>query len=287
MTLQWLIYSEALHHSVHEKGAHAMCTSIRDCKGNTSVHHNIYATSRNRHPTLGGGSAKSNPEALIDFRNCVNYNWSGPTNLGGMKINVIGNYYRPGPLSDEARLPMQMKDSNLDKAHGYMAGNVFENMPAILNKDNFAAILYTNSGSYASTTRPQWEAAREFPAGEFGFPTQTAEEAYETCLRYSGCSLVRDVNDERLLRDIRARKGRLIDSQKDVGGWDPYPEQHRPANWDTDGDGMPDAWELSHGLDPRNPADGNGIQNKSGYTNLEEYLNILVPPAPLGTSPAQ
>ena len=64
MTLQWLIYSEALHHSVHEKGAHAMRTSIRDCMGNTSVHHNIYATSRNRHPTLGGGSGHTNPAAL-------------------------------------------------------------------------------------------------------------------------------------------------------------------------------------------------------------------------------
>ncbi len=31
------------------------------------------------------------------FRNCVNYNWSGPTNLGGLQINVINNTYRPGP----------------------------------------------------------------------------------------------------------------------------------------------------------------------------------------------
>ena len=259
-----------------------MCTSIRDCMGNTSVHHNIYATSRNRHPTLGGGSAKSNPDALIDFRNCVDYNWTGPTNFGGMKINVIANYYRPGPLSNPANLPMQMKDSNLDQARGFMAGNVFQDMPAVLSQDNFAAVLYTNSDPYVSTSRQHWQAAQEFPVGDCGIPTQTAQDAYETCLRYSGCSLMRDLPDERLIADIRARQGQLIDSQKDVGGWDPYAEEHRPANWDTDGDGIPDAWEASHGLDPHNPSDGE-LHYKSGYTNLEEYLNSLVPLPPLAT----
>ncbi len=280
MTLQWIIYAEALNHSVHEKGPHAMCTSIRDCTGNTSVHHNIYATSRNRHPTLGGGAGKTNPEALLDFRNCVNYNWSGPTNFGGMKINVINNYYRPGPLTKNSDLPMHMKDGMIDKARGYMSGNLFEGMPEGLSKDNYSAVLYTNTGSYGSTTRKQWEVGREFQLGEFGLTTQSAQDAYEACLRLSGCSLVRDSADDRLIRDIRERKGRLIDSQKEVGGWDPAPEARRAANWDTDADGMPDAWELSHGLDPRNPEDRNARRKKDGYTNLEEYLNSLVPQSP-------
>ena len=46
MTLQWLLYAEALHNSLHPKGAHAMCTSLRDCHGNTTLHHNIYSTSQ-------------------------------------------------------------------------------------------------------------------------------------------------------------------------------------------------------------------------------------------------
>jgi hypothetical protein len=41
---------------------------------------------------------------------------------------------------------------------------------------------------------------------------------------------------------------------------------------DTDGDGMPDLWELAHGLDPRNAADGPAL-NPDGFTNLERYLN--------------
>jgi hypothetical protein len=65
----------------------------------------------------------------------------------------------------------------------------------------------------------------------------------------------------------------LPDSHADVGGWEEYPEERRPVDWDTDGDGMPDAWEKQHGLDLVDEADGNLDSNNDGYTNLEEYLN--------------
>jgi len=50
---------------------------------------------------------------------------------------------------------------------------------------------------------------------------------------------------------------------------------------DGDADGMPDAWELAHGLDPKDPSDRNatnlsmGILGIAGYTNLEAYLEEL------------
>ena len=68
----------------------------------------------------------------------------------------------------------------------------------------------------------------------------------------------------------------LPDSQDDVGGWDAYPVVHRPAGWDTDRDGIPDAWESAHGFDPASPADGPADRNGDGFTNLEDYLNSLV-----------
>ena len=45
---------------------------------------------------------------------------------------------------------------------------------------------------------------------------------------------------------------------------------------DNDSDGMPDKWEKKQGLDPKDAADGNGDQDRDGYTNLESYLNSLV-----------
>ncbi len=48
------------------------------------------------------------------------------------------------------------------------------------------------------------------------------------------------------------------------------------APLDTDGDGIPDEWELSHGLDPNNPKDARPFGLSWEYTNVEVYLNSLV-----------
>jgi pectate lyase len=278
MTLQWLLYAEALHDSIHPKGAHAMCTSLRDCQGNTTLHHNIYSTSRNRHPTIGGGTGrKGYAHVVVDYRNCVNYNWQGPTNFGGMKLNVVNNYYKPGPCSDPQDLPMQMKDGDTTKARGFMVGNHFEGMAERFNEDNYCAVIYTNSGSYMSTSRERWVSKEPFEMGEFKPLTQNARSAFEACLRYTGCSLVRDRVDERIIKNIVTGKGKLIDSQDEVGVWDRYPEVHRPNDWDVDRDGIPGAWEKMHGLNPADSADRNRDTDGDGYTNLEEYLNSLVP----------
>jgi hypothetical protein len=57
----------------------------------------------------------------------------------------------------------------------------------------------------------------------------------------------------------------------------PWPEYHTyDVPVDTDHDGMPDNWEIAHGLNPHDPSDANGDFNGDGYTNLEKYLNSLV-----------
>ena len=63
----------------------------------------------------------------------------------------------------------------------------------------------------------------------------------------------------------------------EVGGWDPHPAERRPANWDSDRDGMPDTWEKAKGLNPKDSTDRNGDQDNDGYTNLEAYINGLCP----------
>lgn len=44
-----------------------------------------------------------------------------------------------------------------------------------------------------------------------------------------------------------------------------------PANADTDGDGLPDAYESAFGLNPLNPSDAAGDADGDGVTNLQEF----------------
>ncbi|MBL8848493.1 MAG: hypothetical protein JNG89_02370 [Planctomycetaceae bacterium] len=273
-TLQWSIYAEALNDSLHEKGTHAMLASFRDLTSSISLHHNLLASSRERHPTLGG-SKSTRPDAVADFRNNVVYNVSGATNLANCRVNMIGNIYIPGPDTPAGATPIATKTENPGACRAFLADNFFEGRDD-LTQDNFAAIDVTrwSKGGYLAVTLEQIRADEEFDVGSARPKTDTAEVAYERVLANAGASHRRDAADQRLVSGVRDRTHRLIDSQSEVGGW---PELVTlPVPQDSDQDGMPDEWESQAGLDPRQPDDRNGDRDGDGYTNLEEYLNGLV-----------
>jgi hypothetical protein len=275
VTLQWSIFAEALHKSIHHKGGHAMLSSWRKLKGNVTLHHNVFASSRNRHPTLGS-SRETDATAIVDFRNNVVYNWEGPSNLGNCRIEFVGNTYRPGPNTVLARPPLAVKADRLDVhlARGYLRGNLFEDNPAWTG-DNYLAVAYASDDGegYGSTTREVFEAGTPFVADADRPVTQPPLEAYERVLSLAGDSRPRDAADARLVSGIRSRTHRRIDTQDEVGGWPVLKNGVYPE--DRDRDGMADVWERSHGLNPDDPDDRNGDRDGDGYTNLEEYLNGL------------
>ena len=193
-TMQWCIMSEALNDSIHPKGPHAMCGSFRAPRSNTTIHHNIFATSRDRHPTIGGGDPE--PQWIIDFRNNVIYNWEGAANVCDNQVNLINNYFLPGPETDPERCPVAMKASLPDKARGHMSGNLFEGRPD-LTADNYAALdferwlgpesKYRYAGSLAD-----WRMNKPYDLGTNTPMTQLAQEAYDLLLAHAGASLHRD-----------------------------------------------------------------------------------------------
>jgi hypothetical protein len=76
------------------------------------------------------------------------------------------------------------------------------------------------------------------------------------------------------LPDSSYKKGIITDISQ-VGG---YPDYKGVPYKDTDHDGMPDAYEIKHGLNPNDPKDAAlPAKNGGGYTNIEVYLNSLVP----------
>jgi hypothetical protein len=281
LTVQWSIFAEPLNHSFHPEGVdHGLLSSYRDIKGNVSIHHSLFASAKNRQPTLCGGS-DTNPDIILDFRNNVSYDWKGATNLGTCRQNVVNNYYRPGPDTsewkqnpDEDKKPLQAKTDNeqsLAEVKAYIHGNLFEGNEHY-SDDNYDAIEYVNfKEDSGSTNREQLEIHEEIAQGEAKPQTDTAEEAYRKVLDKAGASLHRDAADERLIQGIRDKTSKIIDSPKQVGGW-PVLASEPPAK-DTDGDGMPDDWEKAHGLDIDRAEDRNHDFNGDGYTNLEKYLN--------------
>jgi len=276
-TIQWSILSEALNDSIHPKGKHAMCASYREPDGPISLHHNLFSTCRDRHPTLGSADP-CDALTIVDFRNNVVYNWNATANFCDHFINALNNYWRPGPETDPRRKPIAMKGGLPHAARGFMAGNIFEGQDD-WTRDNYATLdferwLGPDSGYKYAGTLDDWKAdARDL--GADAPATQSAKQAYKLVLANAGASMKRDAVDKRVISDVRKRKGKLLDSQDEVGGWPSL--KSAPAPKDTDRDGMPDKWEKKNKLDPRNPEDRNGDSDGDGYTNLEEYLNSLCP----------
>lgn len=85
----------------------------------------------------------------------------------------------------------------------------------------------------------------------------------------------RDAVDDGLVAEVRSfgTKGELI---SDENASSVASGVSKTAVTDTDGDGIPDAWEDAHGLDSGDATDAMKISS-SGYANIEVYLNSLVP----------
>jgi pectate lyase len=252
VTVQWCFITESLNDSVHSKGPHGMGSLIRS-DGDVTYHHNLYAMNSTRNPRPG---TYGNPAGIrLDFRNNVIYNWgagAGYSAKDPANINYIGNYIKPGPaVLHNRRLAFTIGG---DTTRMYAEGNRLVDGDTVMTDD------WAMMGDVLPVTR------LDAPLPVRDIRTESAEGAYEAVLKHGGASKPqRDAVDARIVDCVRNNTGRIIDSQKDVGGWPDLTAGEAPA--DSDGDGMPDAWESAKGLDP---------MKADGATRLEEYLESLV-----------
>ncbi|MDR1341747.1 MAG: GDSL-type esterase/lipase family protein [Prevotellaceae bacterium] len=298
-TLQWCLLSESLTASVHVKGAHGY-GGIWGGMG-ASFHHNLLAHHSSRNPRFCGAryhEATANTE-WVDFRNNVIYNWGFNSSYAGEngQHNIVNNYYKPGPAT---RKPAghriievwQSKDRGgfHDFGKFYVEGNAMEGSEAVTANNWKGGVDFKVYEEQVGISIDYSEESENYPKLERTvrlqeplsvMPTQTgtAQEAYESVLRSVGASYVRDAIDLRILNEVRAGtftygKNGLIDSQREVGGLPAL--KSLPAPLDTDGDGMPDAWEEKHNLNPKDAADGAAYTLSNDYTNLEIYLEQLI-----------
>ena len=101
ITVQWCIVSQSLVNSGHSKGNHGYGGNWGG--SGASYHHNLLAHHVSRTPRLGPRQSTQTDERM-DMRNNVIYNWAGNGCYGGegMNVNIVNNYYKPGPATSNS-----------------------------------------------------------------------------------------------------------------------------------------------------------------------------------------
>jgi pectate lyase len=284
ITAQWSMFYEP--HAGHPVGP-SISSNPNPGQGfgnldtDLDYHHNLFADTGHRIPQLWNKSSR--------WINNIVYNWDYYASelLGQVNGDFIGNKYKAGPLNHEAqRHEIEASPKGGPENPGtptlYLAGNIGPNLSNPSGDQwAMAAQVAGENGKEIGPIPTAWRRNSPLPALEFPIVADPATELDTRILPTVGNSLRldclgnwvarRDSVDTRIIAEYR--DGTIGDFYT----WDD--ESHRipaieagTACEDSDHDGIPDAWEVAHGLNPKNPDDGKKL-NSDGYTNLEHYLN--------------
>lgn len=292
-TVQYATIGEGLAYAGHAFGS-IIATEVDGAE--YSFNHNLYAHNSSRLPAIGSELGQTG--AVLSFTNNVIYNW--PRTKAGYSAtdqhsssNFIGNYYITGYNNGV----VVFSGGDGPASAGFTEFFQTKTNPALANKAD-----YNKNGTIDGVVFGPGDKMpdnQKFYSGEMTFVTtpfpvtgvttpDTADAALARVLAYGGANWqTRNPIDQRIIDSVTAGSGRIIN---DVGSgvqateWATVMAQRadaqgnapftRPADFDSDRDGMPDAWELAHGLNPA-VANPNGDFDADGYTDLEEYINEL------------
>ena len=262
---------------------------------------NLFADNTGRNPSIGWNG-------IFNFVNNVVFNWHHRSIDGGdytALYNIINNYFKPGPVtSKDAPIGHRIlkPESGRSKlkylvfGRAYVNGNIMVGNEKV-TKDNWDGGVQVGEMGDAGQYKDAMKADKPFPMAPVKI--LPAEQAYAFVLQNAGATLPhRDPVDLRVVEQVRtgkitynevntdtmyqfkvrklpkdSYKEGIITNIVEVGG---YPDYKGTPYKDTDGDGMPDEWEIRHGLNPKNPNDASRLAvNGNGYTNIEVYLNSV------------
>lgn len=285
-TVQWCMVDQSLVKAGHQKGPHGYGGNWGG--SGASYHHNLIAHCVSRVPRLGPSPFTQEDERM-DLRNNVFYNWAGGGCYGGeaMNVNIINNYYKPGPATDrmskDVRIRIAKPNIRTTKychrevmpdgtvkgnvwtkmwhvwGHFFLSGNVNADYAEVA-KDNWNAPFLDqidneeNDGTYTSTTRDT--ICLKAPIFVPHTSTQTAEEAYDLVLAKAGASLHRDSHDIMIINDVRERKASY--SGTTLPGHIDSPYNNRPDNAPADWS----PWPTLKSTKAPKDTDGDGMPDK-------------------------
>ena len=247
--------------------------------------------------------------------NCGNGCYGGP---GGGYVNMINNYYKTGPAGSTSRTTQisvanstsasgyekywdmtsryYIKGNRVNNSESYDWSNIaYDSGVQTINGERYTQDpkhYYGSNVTYVKNTSGTdcVKIKLDQPTEAGTVTTHTANQAFNKVLGYAGASLVRDNVDERYMTEakngtatytgsVTGKKGR-IDKVSDVNGYTEanFGTGSRETGFDSDNDGIPDAWETANGLNPNNATDASQftLDPKKYYSNLEVYANSLV-----------
>lgn len=281
-----------------------------------SFHHNLLAHNEGRNWSLAGGlldrlEGGKEFKGEMNIYNNVVYNWRNRGTDGGAKeVNFVGNYYKKGPAFYQKII---FSADHEDDFAGHQQYYLSENLRVDRNGTNkiydikrngTTRIVDNENEVYRKTISPDiinnpinYETFLDEPFSFYSMDVnnvESAEAAYKNVLSDVGCNYEElDINEKRLITETlngtysktgsRTGEPGLIDKESDSEGWTALAQdiisESRPADWDTDRDGIPDWFETAKGWSNVN-LNNNHIDGASTgwYTDLEIYLNWMACP---------
>ncbi len=240
--------------------------------GGVSILNNLYIDNVTRNPKVKG---------LNQFINNVVYNWGGSDGyiLGGDSEGpswgwLEGNYFISGPNSGSS--PFTRANSNFQVYH---QGNYIDN-----NKDgSLNGVVAVNDNYGPATFRADRASFTNIPKAhpDIAGGILSAQDALTRVIASAGASLpARSAVDTYVVNELLSygTKGALITNEKQNGIYNfvgVVSEGKKAA--DSDGDGIPDEWEVSNDLNPNSATDAIQVA-ANGYLNIENYINSINAP---------
>lgn len=256
-TVQWTINAWGLQtHS---------CGSLLYAN-DTTVHHTLWAHNHTRNPKARFG--------LLDWVNNVVFDWDIPYICADADTethwsNVDRCYFISGAGGQNRAFTSAQVDSSGNPTYHMWLNQT-------LTDFNTDGILNGTDKGYSAISGTVEQRPSRYPAPEV--TAQDATTAYKLVLSLAGATpWDRDEVDSLLISDVINQTRRIIYRESDLpglsnSGFGTLGGQSAPT--DTDGDGMPDYFELAIGTSVTQPGN-NGDHDADGYTNLEEYIDWL------------
>lgn len=279
------------------------CGGLIQTIGGVTIYRCLYIENKTRNVKAKG---------LNQFVNNVIYNWGNggayiqSDSEGDSWAQLEGNYFMRGPWNG-ATAPFTR---GIPTFKYYGAGNYYDdNKDGVMNGHLMTEEEQLGTTDEGRTSTP-FESLAALNANIDDFNAQNgltetsddyiknlppisnimgAEDAYHWVAANVGATLpVRDNIDQYVIDEMNSygaqgtKNG--ISSEKELShkGIAILAEGAKPL--DSDGDGIPDAWEIANGLNPNDAGDATLIA-ANGYSNIENWANSLTGPFPYIVKP--